>query len=210
MEHAYDPIMKLHHTVWHNDPHMVVVIRDLIEKVRPDRWIETGTHLGWTSVWLAENYPDLAVYTVENCEPFFEMAYDNLFPFPQVALTYGHSPEYLEKLLPLLRRGLSVFWLDAHWAPKGGGGPLLEECKLLTEMLDRYVIIVDDFWCESPDFKGDIWDGRKNDLSYVAPVLGARCYRPNYPAENDNKGYGIFIKGVDYVPPPLFTKEDIL
>lgn len=210
MQHFYDPIMKLDHTVWHNDPSMIVVMRDLIEKTRPDRWVETGTHVGWTSAWIAENYPDLPLYTAENFEPFFEMAYDNLCIYPQVALTYGHSVDFLQKLLPVLRRGLSVFWLDAHWSAQGGGGPLLEECKLLTDFLERYIIIVDDFWCADPDFEGDIWSGRKNDLSYVAPVLGNTCYRPNYPAQKGNKGYGIFVKGVDYVPPPLFIKKDVL
>lgn len=213
MKHSYDPRTQNARIVWHNDPTMEVFIRHLIETIKPDRWVETGTHMGWTSIWVAENYPNLPIYTIEVDPDYYVSSKENLAPYPQVALSFGSSQDFLRKLLPVLRKGLSIFWLDAHWWPPV---PLRDECKVVAS-LDRYICLLDDFTCWGPDFSGDtFWslppcngEARLNDLSYTADILGQKCYRPDYQSMPGYKGYGLFTKGVNYTPPPSLKVETL-
>lgn len=204
--HLYDPRIQTHRIVWHNDPNLEFFIRHIINNTKPDRFVETGTHMGWTSMWVGSNYPSLPISTVEVDDQYFHLSSENLSEYPQVSVTHGSSPDFLRSLLPLLRDGLPMFWLDAHWWPPV---PLREECKIVAS-LDRYICILDDFYCSNPDFEGDTFDGsRQNRLDYVSDVLGPRCFRPAYPSQPGYKGYGLFAKGVDYTVPGTM-KEDVL
>ncbi len=208
MKHPFDPRIQISSIVWHRDPNLENLVRHLIETVKPDRWIETGTHMGWTSLWLADNYPDLPIYTTEIDANYYEMSKGNLDPYPQVSLTPGKSIDFLTKLMPLLQKGTSVFWLDAHWWPPI---PLRDECKKIVNSLDRYICLLDDFSCWDPDFSGDTYEGRLNDLSYVSDILGEKCYRPDYKAQEEGyKGYGLFMKNVEYTPPSEIMKLETL
>jgi hypothetical protein len=203
MRHAFDPRINHPYIVWHDDPIFEGFVRHLIESAKPDRWVETGTHMGWTSYWVAKNYPHLPIYTAEIDPSYYELSRQNLAEFPQVSLSHCNSVDFLRRLLPLLKSGLSIFWLDAHWWPPI---PLRDECKVVAS-LDRYVCLLDDFSCWRPDFSGDIYEGRLNDLSYTADILGTDCYRPDYESRPGYKGYGLFLKNVDYVPPSCMKRE---
>jgi len=212
--HLYDPRTQLNYIIWHKDPNLERFIRHLIETVKPDRWVETGTHMGWTSVWIAENYPSLPIYTVEIDSEFFQKSSENLAQWPQVHVAHKSSPDFLEGLRPLLETGTTIFWLDAHWWPPV---PLRRECKIVAS-LPKYVCLLDDFSCWDPDFSGDTFYGRApgggsahlNDLYYVGPELGYSCWRPNYQPQPGYKGYGLFCKGVDYTPPADLMKFETL
>lgn len=213
-QHLFDPRTQLDYIVWHKDPNLESFIRHLITTLKPDRWVETGTHMGWTSMWIAQNFPDLPIYTVEVDETFHAMARDNLAPYPQVALSLGHSPDFLRDLKPITSRGLTVFWLDAHWWPPV---PLKDECRIVASH-ERFVCLIDDFSCWNPDFSGDTFytiapssgDAHLNDISYVAAEMGERYWRPNYAPAPGYKGVGLFTRGTSYVPPwNLMKKEDL-
>lgn len=202
-------------TIWHNDDRLIRVVRHIIEVFKPDRWVETGTHMGWTSAWIAENYPHLPIYTVEVMPEYYRKSVENLAAYPNVYPSFGNSVDFMKKLQPIFNRGLSVFWLDAHWWPPV---PLREECKVVAS-LDKYVCIIDDFGCWDPFFEGDVFmkepvsnvhdvlmtskpkdDGTislVNDLSFVADILGKKCLRPTYAWKAGMKGYGIFSKNED-------------
>ena len=214
MRHTYDPRTNVGmDKLWHADPTLERFIRHTIAAVKPDCFVETGTFMGWTSGWLAENYPEIQVHTVEIDDDFYQRSGENLAPFPNVRRAHDHSVNFLWKLLPELRGKLSLFWLDAHWYPPP---PLREECRIVAT-LDRYVCLLDDFQCYAPDFNGDIFysmgqtkgDAYKNDLSYTASEFGAAShYRPNYQPRPGFNGVGCFIKGVDYVPPLEFMRPE--
>jgi len=214
MKQPYDSRTQLEYIVWHNDDRLESFIKHLIKTVKPDRWVETGTHMGWTSAWVAENYPGLPLYTIEVDKEFHSLSKQNLEKYPRVYPSFGNSPEFLRKLHPILNRGVSIFWLDAHWWPPV---PLLEECKIITS-LDRYICLIDDFSCWSPYFEGDIfWSrapcngpARYNDLSYLHEIMGKECYRPDYQSVKGNKGYALFTKGVDYIPPSYIMKKETM
>lgn len=212
--HLFDRRTQLNHIIWHEDPNLEKFVRHLIDTVKPDRWIETGTHMGWTSAWVAENYPHLPVYTIEVDPEFYQKSKENLAQWPQVHVALGSSPDFLEAMRPMLSTGVSIFWLDAHWWPPV---PLRRECKFVAS-LEKYVCLLDDFSCWDPDFSGDTFYGRApnggsahlNDLYYVGPEMGYSCWRPNYKAQPGYKGYGLFLKGVEYSPPADIMKFETL
>ena len=212
MKHSFDTRINagVDVALWHADKNFETVMRDLFVQVRPSCFVETGTHMGWTSCWVAENYPGLPIHTVEVDAAYFRLASENLAPYPWAKVTLGSSPEFLEKLVPSLAGGTPLVWADAHWWQPV---PLREECRIISESLDRYVVVVDDFECRDPDFEGDGGEAtfgfKMCNLAYVAEWLGPRCWRPNYPAKPGHKGYGIFCRGVEYRPHAL-VKLDTL
>lgn len=205
----FDPRIQTHYTVWHEDAYLEALVKDIMEKLKPDRFVETGSHMGWTLMWMAKRYPGLPIYSAEIDDAYFQASLHNCKPYPYIQLFKMNSPDFLRSILadnPLHNWGLTLFWLDAHWWPPV---PLREECKVVSK-LGRYVCLIDDFACKDPDFGGDVFEGRENNLSYVADIMGPRCWRPNYPSLPPyNKGYGLFLKGVSYSPPG-FMKEDVL
>jgi hypothetical protein len=168
--------------------------------------------MGWTSMWVAANYPWLPIYTTEIEAEFYQKSKENLDQFPQVSLTHASSPDFLTRLYPMLKTGLTMFWLDAHWWPPV---PLRQECKIVST-LEKYVCLLDDFSCWDPDFSGDTFYGRApnfgschlNDLYYVGPELGYSCWRPCWEPQPGSKGVGMFLRGVDYTPPADLMKFD--
>lgn len=215
-KHMFDTRTQLSHIIWHGDPLLEQFIKKLIEDVRPDRWVETGSHMGWTSMWVAKNFPELPIYTVEVDPEFHRKTKDNLEEFgSRVVAAHDASVNFLWKLLPELKKGVSLFWLDAHWWPPV---PLKEECRIVS-MLDRYVCLVDDFSCWQPDFSGDTFfslmppangDPYLNDISYVSSELGETYWRPTWQQPRGGKGVGMFLKGVDYQPPTEYMKRETL
>ena len=211
-EHLFDDRTQLHYIVWHKDPTLERFIEQIVEEVKPTCWVETGSHMGWTSMWMARRFPNLQIYTVEVDPGFYAKSKDNLAQFPNVVVEHDTSPKFLERLLPKISDGKPMFWLDAHWWPPV---PLRDECKLVSS-LPRYVALLDDFSCWEPDFSGDTFysiapsrgDAYLNDVSYVCSSLGEQYYRPAWTPGPGAKGVGLFIKGVDYVPPPHMMKPE--
>lgn len=203
----YDPRIQTGYTVWHQDPYLTRLIIDLIEGMGVARFVETGTHMGWTCMWMATRFPKLPIFTVEIDEEYYNISVQNCKPFQNVSIFHNSSPDFLLALHAYFKAGLSLFWLDAHWwSPV----PLKDECKVLSD-LDRYIILIDDFASNNPRFKGDVFADGENNLAYVADSLKVRtCYKPNYQSfPPDHKGYGLFIKGVDFICPE-WLKEDEL
>ena len=223
-EHLFDPRTQLRYIVWHDDPPLERLIRHAIDTVSPCAFIETGSHMGWTSMWVCRNYPALSVETVEVDPGFYEKARENLEQFPNARIVRGDSRDFvkdivydqlrdLEAVSPSVA-GVPMFWLDAHWWPPV---PLKDECAEVAK-LPRYVCFIDDFSCWRPDFSGDTFfsiapssgDAYLNDISYVAAQMGTSYYRPIWEPRSGSKGVGLFIKGVDYVPPAdLMVRESI-
>ena len=193
--------------VWHQDPIFEAIVNKLITDLKPKRFVETGTYLAETTRYIARKYPWLQVHSVEIRLDFFERSAISCKFLTNVKLYCMSSPDFLKMIYDTLKDGLTVFWLDAHWWEYV---PLRDECKIIAT-LDKYVAILDDFASNNPRFGGDVFaGGHENNLSYVADILGKKCCVPNYPSFPPyNKGYGIFIKGVDYPCPEKMREETI-
>lgn len=203
----YDGRILTYYTVWHEDVYLEKLINDIMKKLQPDRFVETGTHMGWTLMYMAKKYPALPMYSVEIDNGYYAISVHNCEPYPNIKLYHMSSPDFLKSIYDeVLSQGLTLFWLDAHWWKPV---PLRDECKLIST-LDKYVVLIDDFACNNPRFGGDVFDGVENNLAYVADVLGKKCFRPNYPSIPPyKKGYGLFLKGVEYQVPEYMKEEEL-
>lgn len=197
LKHAYDPKMKVGADVaiWHADKRMEALIVDIFEKVKPAQFVETGTHMGWTSHWVASRYPEVTVHTVEILEDYYRLSGENLSDLPNVRRTRADSGAFLKVLTPL--PGTTFFWLDAHFHVPN---PLLEECRVVSR-LKNYVCIIDDFHC-GPEFPGD-----PSTPEAVKVTLGVDYWRPSYSYKTGYSGYAMFLNGVDYTPPKTMRRE---
>jgi len=193
--------------VWHKDPIFEGIVNQLIIDLKPNRFVETGTYRAETIRYIAERYPNLPIYSTEIRADFYTFSVILCKPYPNIKLFNMNSPDFLKMLYDELKCGLSMFWLDAHWWDYV---PLRDECKIIAT-LNEYVILIDDFASNNPRFGGDVFaDGHENNLAYVADILGKKCFVPNYPSFPPyHKGYGLFIKGVDY-PCPKHMREEKL
>jgi hypothetical protein len=211
LKHPFDPRINagVEQALWHADSNFEAVIVAAVETVRPGIWIETGTHCGWTSHWVASRWPELPLETVECSDHYIRIARENLGGLPNVTMHEGDSATWLpERIKSLPKNVLPLFWLDAHWYRPV---PILRECAAVAT-LDRYLCIIDDFdFRTEPPFSGDggeeTFDYKMLNLEYVAPFLGPRCLRPNYPSREGFKGYGIFAKGVEFEHSLLKVEE---
>lgn len=210
MKHTEWNTIRREIALWHGDSRFADFMHHLISTMKPSRFVETGTHLGWTCGWVAENFPELPVRSVEKRDEFFQMASENMAEYPSVSLEKGDSRDFIRRQCDELRSlpGVPLFWLDAHW----NDSPLRDECRAVAS-LERYVCVIDDFECLNPLFGGDIFDepqGRvTNNIQYVSDILGRRYWRPDYEPQTGFKGYGLFLKGVDYQPPAMLREETI-
>lgn len=206
----YDPRTNGTPVIWHKDPNGENLVRDIMEKLKPNRFVETGTQMGWTDMWMADHYPGLPIFTVEIDDQYYATAVHNCRPYPNVKVFHMSSPNMLTQLYDEFKKGLTFFFLDAHFWKHV---PLRDECKIIVN-LDRYVALLDDFACDNPRFGGDVFEGTpekpgtENNIDYVADIMGRKHYRPNYEALPPyHKGYGLFLKGVDYTPPKTMREE---
>jgi hypothetical protein len=114
-------------------------------------WIETGTHVGTTTEFLAKNFPH--VHSLEPSPSYFSSAKEK-FQGRNVSLYNSTSEALLPVLLPKLSGDLN-FWLDAHFS--GGDTfrgkldtPIVQELEAIAENLGAFglvTICVDDVRC---------------------------------------------------------------
>ena len=97
----------------------------LIDKFKPNRIIETGSYLGWSSKQLA-NF-GIPVDTIEVIEDHYNSAKNYLRGIDNVKIHQGSSNLLLEQILNEGEKNI-LFFLDAHW---GEYWPLLDELEII-------------------------------------------------------------------------------
>ncbi|MEA2974745.1 MAG: hypothetical protein QOF19_265 [Alphaproteobacteria bacterium] len=93
------------------------------------RFIETGTFLGHSLKWAAQNFE--RVWTIEINAEYQRQAMENAGALPNVTYVLGNSADHIARICGELD-GPALFWLDAH-AGAGFFGPN-ENCPLLDEI----------------------------------------------------------------------------
>jgi hypothetical protein len=126
---------------FNGDGYIVKEVLSLKNKYDIECLIETGTYIGTTSSWAADNFKE--VYSIESVEEYYNTAYSkhikkNLYFF------LGNSVDILEKIIQKVTNKKCIFYLDAHWGD--GKTPTPHELKLIKEMTIKPVIIIHDFY----------------------------------------------------------------
>jgi hypothetical protein len=123
------------------------IVLEIINKVKFNNFIETGTYKGETSFWAAQYFEK--VYTIE-IDPEISKITSSQIDVPEnIHFLIGNSKDLLKPLVSQIT-GRSFFWLDGHWCSGAGGKD--EECPLYFELeaisnLHDSVVFIDDARC---------------------------------------------------------------
>ena len=127
--------------------------------------IETGTCLGYTTLWLAKNFEK--VYTIELNKEYCELARAKFLQYPNITSIHGNSEDVLRHLRI---DGNAMFFLDAHW---GNNCPLLGELHAIQRMGIKPVIAIHDFLV--PDYGEvlgyDQFKGQPFKIGWIKSIL---------------------------------------
>lgn len=132
---------------FHGDKHLQKVARLLLGGA--DNFIETGTNVGSTLLYVARNHPGVSCYSCEPDDAAFVQAQTNTHAESNVQIFREDAVTFLLRLVerkPDCRKQPSVFWLDAHCY--GYGWPLPTEISFIAKHFEKPWILIDD--CEVP------------------------------------------------------------
>ena len=170
---------------FHNDRCFQALFDLIVRVMDPEYIIETGTFMGWTTAYIASNYPSVEIKTAELNPDFLAVAGARLSKYGNVALYHESAELFLKKYLSY--RDISetcLFFLDAHWE---NYWPLPDEIAIISKSQIPSVIIVDDFKVPgNPDFGYDDYGGQKicDFSSIVARLDPQNSYHAFLPAYN--------------------------
>jgi len=152
---------------FNSDPAIETLVKKLHADFDFERFIETGTFMGFTTKWLADTFPDKEIHTVESQKVTYTKAQTLLENCSNVTSYLGNSPVVLRDILQTKKK--TFFYLDAHWAD---AWPLREEIEeIATSCKDNCCIMIDDFKVPNRAFQFDTYKNQPLDLDYVLPGL---------------------------------------
>lgn len=121
--------------------------------------IETGTCLGYTTLWLARNFEK--VYTIELNKQYCDLARAKFLQYPNITSIHGNSEDVLRHLKI---EGNAMFFLDAHW---GNNCPLLGELHAIQRMGIKPVIAIHDFYTGDNELGYDSYKGQPFTFEWI-------------------------------------------
>lgn len=154
---------------FNGDSVVAETVEKLIQTLQIEVIVETGTHLGTTTEFLAQKFPNLKIYTVETNFSFFVKAEKRLEPYSNVKVLHGGSEHVLGSLIPMLKGQRILFYLDAHWYDFW---PLQDELKMISRhCINECAIIIDDFKVPGRNFRFDSYKNEPLDLKFIEPFF---------------------------------------
>jgi len=139
-------------------------------------FVETGTHVGETTEWMAGKGMD--VISIELSDRLYQMARARLQRYRNVTLIQGDSAMVLPDVLARLSEP-ACFWIDAHFSGEGtakgiADTPIFKEFEaILKHPVQGNVILIDDARC----FRG------KDGYPFLDELLAAVRQTGAYEAE---------------------------
>jgi hypothetical protein len=124
----------------------VELLREIGNRFRVEKFIETGTFRGNTAVWAGSVYK--SVVSIENSLPLYEAAKTKYGDAKNIEFVLGHSAEKLKEIVARLAEPC-VFWLDAHWSGgdtygEGDECPIVEEIEAINCSSHDHFVLIDD------------------------------------------------------------------
>lgn len=122
------------------------LIGKILETSKAKRFVETGTHFGQTTAYVAA-FGKVKVHTIELDKNNYVWAKENLSTRKNVNLLYGDSGELLCR--KELLRQKTLYWLDGHFSGFGTAGsdsksPIQKELREIMKHADQPIILIDD------------------------------------------------------------------
>jgi len=150
--------------------HRCAIFRQLLETFPFEAILETGTHIGNTTGYMA-SVSRLPVYSAELTRRYYHLARVRLQDFPSITLRLLDSRDFLQEMAQSPVGQQFVFaYLDAHWYDDL---PLSRELGLVADHWRDFVIMVDDFAVPGDSGYGydDYGRGKTLSLRDVSPRL---------------------------------------
>lgn len=159
------------------------IYQRILSAVEPALIVETGTHFGTTTEFLAES--GIPVVTIESNARNYGFARARLRRARNVEMRLGDSRVQLPPALEAYKARVGerpVFaYFDAHW---GTDPPLMGEIEILFSHFPNAVVMIDDF--QVPDDPGYRYDnyvpGKELTPAYIAPAIQKHKLAAFYPA----------------------------
>lgn len=170
---------------WNGDGYLAAEALRLKEKHGLTSAHETGTCLGSTTIWLAQNFP-FHVTTVEANEQYYNFASKRIEEYDFGHLSVLHDDSRNVRVLDMDGCGdRTLVFLDAHW---GASCPLLDELSMIAEQGIKPCIIIHDFLVPGTQFGYDKMPDSKPfnmDLirSHLDAIYGTDGWAYNYPTK---------------------------
>jgi hypothetical protein len=143
------------------------IFLELMNKIKFDAIIETGTYTGDTTGYMAIT-SSLPIYTSELNKWFHNIARRRLIEINNIHYFLGDSRKFLENLAHYKINKKKVFiYLDAHWYKDL---PLKKEIEIIVNHWDQFIIMIDDF--KVPDDEGYTYDHYSRKKSLTMEVFG--------------------------------------
>ncbi|SFE43549.1 hypothetical protein SAMN05216251_10394 [Actinacidiphila alni] len=117
------------------------IFRELVRTIDFQQVIETGTHRGATTEFLAA-ITGVPVATVELADRYRQFAQARFASNPNVQVSDGDSRDFLRRLSVTRSDALTLFYLDAHWLDDL---PLADELRIISGSWSKAVVVIDDF-----------------------------------------------------------------
>ncbi len=182
------------------------IFEELLKKYRFACILETGTHIGESTGYLAVT-SKLPVYSSEINPHMYSLARMRLKNIPGIHLYRSDSREFINELSnhPEIVRKENFFYLDAHWV---GKCPLVEEIRQIASRWEKFVIMIDDF--QVPGDEGYGYDRysafRKMNIALIRSTIMShklRAFFPNIPSAGKSdqpkpRGFVILTRDNEY------------
>jgi predicted O-methyltransferase YrrM len=169
--------------------------------VRFDNFIETGSHIGKTTLFLTAiaKRHRAKVYSCEINDEYFEIAKATTRGAKNLQLHHEDSVKFLSKLGPIVRKEFNFIYLDAHWYDYL---PLKDELSIISTWPNS-IVMIDDFKVPFDDGFG--WDRYDDDreicMRYIeGAVAGKPIFFPAYGAASEGtvaRGYCVIAMSGD-------------
>jgi hypothetical protein len=128
-----------------------IIIKSYLKKYSIKNFIETGTHVGDTLAYIADE-KNIACTSIELSDYFFQLNKKRFLSYKNVNLIKGDSGVIINELIPTINNP-TLFWLDGHYSGGiTGKGALetpisLELESILNSDVEGHIILIDDARC---------------------------------------------------------------
>lgn len=191
---------------FHGDLHLLALVDDLATRERIGCFVETGTNVGSSIVYLAKRYPGIRALSCEQDAEACRRAQEHARGLPNVEIHELSSARFLQHLAgkPELFKQRCLFWLDAHGY--GFKWPLRDEVRFIAENFETAYVMIDDFKVPGLDcFRYDEYDGQVCSYDHIRDALGSRPHQVFGPKYTDRTskhhplvGWGLIVLGAEY------------